>query len=77
MLQAWGNRFETAAESMTPEQRAKDARKAGLVGGGARTKKLSKRRRKEIARNAGEARLGGKEEEWITTEVNPWAETRS
>ena len=44
------------AASMTPEQRMKQARKAGLVGGAARARKLSKRKRKAIAKKAAEAR---------------------
>jgi hypothetical protein len=48
------------AESMTPEQRTKQARKAGLVGGAARARKLSKARRKQIAKKAAAARWGKK-----------------
>jgi hypothetical protein len=48
------------AESMTPAQRSKQARKAGLAGGAARAKKLSKAKRKAIAKNAAEARWGKK-----------------
>jgi len=49
------------AASMTPEQRMKQARKAGLVGGAARARKLSKARRKQIAAKAAAARWGKKE----------------
>ena len=47
-------------EGRTPEERSEFARKGGLAGGLARAKKLSKRRRSEIARNAALARWGNR-----------------
>lgn len=46
--------------SMTPEERQESARTAGLVGGKARAKALTKARRKEIAAGAAAARWGKK-----------------
>lgn len=48
------------AASMTPEERAESARTAGLVGGKARAKALSKKRKSEIAANAAKARWKAK-----------------
>jgi len=48
------------AESMTPAQRSRQARKAGLAGGVARAKKLSKAKRKEIAKKGAAVRWGAK-----------------
>ena len=45
---------------MTPEERAESARTAGLVGGKARAKALSKKRKSEIAANAAKARWKAK-----------------
>ena len=47
---------------MTPEERSDSARKAGLVGGKARAKVLSKVQRSEIAKKAAQARWGPKKE---------------
>ena len=46
------------AASMTVEERAESARKAGLVGGKARARALTKEQRQEIARKAAAARWG-------------------
>jgi len=46
---------------MTPEERSESARVAGLAGGPARAKKLTKAKRKQIAQKAAEARWGKKE----------------
>jgi len=48
------------AASMTPEARAESARTAGRVGGKARAKALSKKRKSEIAANAAKARWKAK-----------------
>jgi hypothetical protein len=48
------------AEVMTPEARSASARAAGLVGGKARAKKLTKKQRRESARKAAQARWGKK-----------------
>jgi hypothetical protein len=48
------------SESMTPEERQQSARTAGLVGGKARAKSLTKARRKEIASKAAQARWSAK-----------------
>ena len=48
------------AASMTPEERAESARVAGLVGGKARARALTKAQRKEIAQKAARARWGKK-----------------
>jgi hypothetical protein len=47
-------------ESMTPEQRTESARVAGLVGGKARARALTKTQRKEIATKAARARWAKK-----------------
>ena len=44
------------AASMTPEERTRSARNAGLVGGKARAAALTAAKRKEIARKAAAAR---------------------
>jgi hypothetical protein len=48
------------SESMTPAERSESARTAGLVGGKARAKKLTKARRSAIAKKAAAARWGKK-----------------
>jgi len=45
---------------MTDEERKQSARKAGLVGGKARARVLTKEQRQEIARKAAAARWGKK-----------------
>jgi hypothetical protein len=47
-------------ESMTPQERSDSARTAGLVGGVARAKKLTKAQRSAIAKKAAAARWGKK-----------------
>ena len=48
------------SKSMTPAERSESARTAGLVGGLARAKKLTKARRSAIAKKAAAARWGKK-----------------
>jgi hypothetical protein len=46
---------KATAKSLTPEERAESARRAGLVGGVARARKLTAAQRKAIAEKASEA----------------------
>jgi len=48
------------AASAAPGEMSKLGKKGGLIGGRARAKKLTAKRRKEIARKAAEARWGKK-----------------
>jgi hypothetical protein len=44
------------ADSLTPDERQRSARKAGKIGGKARLIKMTSERRREIARKAAQAR---------------------
>jgi len=65
----WGKLFgKRTAQNMTPEERQERSRKAGRVGGMARAKALTRKRRQEIGRMGAAAREANRRKDRIEEE---------